>query len=316
MITVSVPDQAVADAIGDLGESARVIVWDAREGEAPEAERDRITIACIEHYAGGRTVFGRLGRCPNLRLIQIPSAGFDHAVPLVPEGVALANARGVHDARVAEMAVGLVVASRRLIPDFVDAQRRHEWAPVYFTPGVADSRALVVGYGAIGAAIGSRLRAFEVHVEGVALTARIAPDGTTVHATSDLLALLPGFDIVIVVTPLDETTDALIGAAELAAMPDDALLVNVGRGKVVDTSALLAELQARRLHAALDVVDPEPLPNEHPLWDAPQCLIVPHVAGGEQLRNWRFAELVRRQVADLVTGGRGVNVVAVGPAAL
>jgi phosphoglycerate dehydrogenase-like enzyme len=117
----------------------------------------------------------------------------------------------------------------------------------------------------------------------------------------------------VVVTPLDDTTDALIGAAELAAMPDGALLVNVGRGKVVDTDALLPELQSRRLHAALDVVDPEPLPKDHPLWDAPQCLIVPHVAGGEQLRNWRFTDLVRRQVADLAAGGRGVNVVAVGP---
>lgn len=313
VITVSVPDQNVADAIGDLGDNARVIVWDSREGDVPDEERDRITIACIEHYTGGRTVFGRLGQCPNLKLIQIPSAGFEHAVPLVPEGVALANARGVHDARVAEMTIGLVVASRRLLPEFVDAQRRREWEPVYFTRSVADSRALVVGYGSIGEAIGARLRALEVHVEGVARTARTAPDGTTVHAIADLLGLLPGFDIVIVVTPHDDTTDKLIGAAELAAMPDGAMLVNVGRGKVVDTDALVAELQSRRLHAALDVIDPEPLPHDHPLWSAPQCLIVPHIAGGEPLASRRFAALVRRQVESLESGGNGVNVVAVGP---
>ncbi|NTV40363.1 MAG: 2-hydroxyacid dehydrogenase [Demequinaceae bacterium] len=312
MITVTVPDQAVADAIGDLGDGARVVVWDARECDVPESERERVTMVCLEHYTGGRTVFGRAGQCPNLRLIQIPSAGFEHALPHVPDGVALANARGVHDARVAEMAVGLVIASRRLIPEFVDAQRAHEWAPVYFTPGVADSRALVVGYGSIGVAIGARLRAFEVHVEGVARTARTAADGTTVHAVADLLSVLPGFDIVVVVTPHDDSTDKLIGAAELAAMPDGALLVNVGRGKVVDTEALLAELEARRLHAALDVTDPEPLPGDHPLWTAPQCLIVPHVAGGEPLASRRFADLVRRQVENLAAGGQGVNVVAIG----
>lgn len=316
MITVSVPDQATADAIGDLGDAARVIVWDAREGDIPDAERDRVTIACLEHYTSGRTVFGRMGRCPNLRIIQIPSAGFEHALPLVPDGVALANARGVNDARVAEMTVGMILASRRLIPEFIDAQRRHEWAPVYFTPGVADSRALVIGYGSIGAAIGARLRAFEVHVEGIARTARTAADGTVVHAVADLHSLLPAFDIVVVVTPHDDSTDRLIGAVELAAMPDGALLVNVGRGKVIDTDALVAELVSRRLHAALDVTDPEPLPADHPLWSAPQCLIVPHVAGGEPIASRRFAALVRRQVEDLAAGGRGVNVVAIGTEAV
>lgn len=316
MITVAVPDQAVADAIGDLGENARVVVWDISEGDAPTEERDRITIACVEHYTGGRKVFGRLGRCPNLRLIQIPSAGFEHALPFVPDGVALANARGVHDARVAEMTLGLILASRRLIPECVESQRRHEWAPIRFTPGVADSRALVVGYGSIGEAVGVRLRAFEVHVEGVARSARTAPDGTAVHPVDALLDLLPRFDIVIVATPHDETTDKLFGAQELAAMPDGAMLVNVGRGKVVDTDALVAELQTRRLHAALDVTDPEPLPKDHPLWSAPQCLIVPHIAGGEPLTSWRFAALVRRQVESLASGDKGVNVVAIGPSAV
>ena len=313
MITVAVPDETVASALGDLGEHARVVVWDPRSSDVPEAERDRITIACLEHYSGGGTVYGRLARCTHLALIQIPSAGFEHALPFVPDGVALANARGVHDARVAEMTVGLVLASRRLIPEFVDAQRRAEWAPVYFTQGVADSRALVVGYGSIGAAIGSRLRALEVHVEGVGRSSRVAQDGTTVHAADDLLDLLPVFDIVVVVTPHDASTHHLIDAAALAAMPDGALLVNVGRGKVVDTDALVRELQLGRLHAALDVTDPEPLPADHPLWTAPHCLIVPHVAGGEALRNRRYTDLVRAQAADLASGGRGLNVVAVGP---
>ncbi len=314
MITVSVPSDDVAQALGDMGDNARVVVWNPAEADAPEAERDRITIACLAHYTGGRTVYGRLGRCANLKVIQIPSAGYEHAAPFVPAGVVLANARGVHDSRVAEMTLGLIVAQRRHLPQFFDAQRRGVWEPVWFTRGLADGRALIVGYGSIGAAIATRLRACEVHVEGVARTARVEEDGTVVHAVADLLEVLPLFDIVIVVTPHDESTDKLFNAAALAAMPDGAMLVNVGRGKVVDTDALLAELQSRRLHAVLDVTDPEPLPEGHPLWTAPQCIIVPHIAGGEDLTNWRFTSLVREQVDAIREGRHAVNAVMTGSA--
>jgi phosphoglycerate dehydrogenase-like enzyme len=314
MITVSVPSDDVAQALGDVGEDARVVVWNPAEADAPEAERDRITIACLAHYTGGRKVYGRLGECSNLKVIQIPSAGYEHAAPFVPEGVVLANARGVHDSRVAEMTLGLIIAQRRHLPQFFDAQRRGVWEPVWFARGLADSRALIVGYGSIGAAIAERLRACEVHVEGVARTARTEQDGTVVHAVDDLLEVLPLFDIAIVVTPHDESTDKLFDEAALAAMPDGAMLVNVGRGKVVDTDALLAELRSRRLHAVLDVTDPEPLPDGHPLWTAPQCLIVPHIAGGEDLTNWRFTSLVREQIDAIREGREAVNLVMTGAA--
>lgn len=316
MITVCVPSDEVASSLGDLGEGARVVVWDPREGDAPADEKDRITIACIEHYSGGRTVFGRLAQCPNLGVIQLPSAGFEHALPHVPPGVALANARGVHDARVAEMALALILASQRLLPTFADAQRRHAWEPVYFTPGLADARVLIIGYGAIGAALGARLRACEVHVEGVGRAARVHEDGTRVHDVKDLASLVGDFDIVVVVTPHDASTDKLVGADVLAAMRDGALLVNVGRGKVVDTQALEAHVVPGRLRAALDVTDPEPLPPESPLWDAPTCMIVPHVAGGEPITSWRYARLVRAQVDALRAGEGPVNVVAVGTVAV
>lgn len=314
MITVSVPDQAVADALGSVGDDVRVVVWNPADSDASDDVAESIDMACLEHYTGGRAVYGRLSRCGQLRVIQLPSAGFEHALPFVPDGVALANARGVHDARVAEMTVALALASRRLLPGFLDAQRRQTWEPVWYTPDLADSRALVVGYGSIGEAIGSRLRALEVDVEGVATTARTAPDGTAVHRVDDLRDLLPRFDIVIIVTPHSESTDKLVDAGFLAAMPDGALLINVGRGKVVDTDALLAELASGRLHAALDVTDPEPLPDGHPLWSAPQCIIVPHVAGGEPLSSRRFLELVRVQI-DALRGNREfINIVNVGGA--
>lgn len=312
MITVSVPEQAIADALGPLGDDARVIVWNPVEADAPEEERERITIACIPHYSGGSAVYGRLAQCPLLKVIQIPSAGFEHALPFVPAGVSLANAKGVHDSRVAELTLALALVSRRLLPQFFDAQRRETWEPKLDTRSLADSRALVVGYGSIGEAIGVRLRASEVHVEGVARSARTAPDGTLVHAVGDLPALLPNFDIVIIVTPHSKETDKLVDAAFLAAMPDGALLINVGRGKVVDTDALLVELRTKRLFAALDVIDPEPLPTGHPLWSAPQCVIAPHVAGVEVLTNRRYTDLVKRQIDARRRGDDPVNFVVMG----
>ncbi len=312
VITVSVPSQAVSDALGPVADGARVIVWDPSASDVPEAERERITIACIPHYSGGRTLYGRLAQCPLLKVIQIPSAGFEHALPFVPPGVSLANAKGVHDSRVAEMTLALALASRRLLPQFILAQSRASWEPEQDSRSLADSRALVVGYGSIGEAIAVRLRASEVFVEGVARSARTAPEGTTVHAVGDLPALLPHFDIVIIVTPHTDDTDKMVDAAFLAAMPDGALLINVGRGKVVDTDALLAELTSKRLFAALDVTDPEPLPADHPLWSAPQCIIVPHIAGSEVLTNRRYTDLIKRQIDAQRKGDDPVNFVSMG----
>ncbi|WP_430868710.1 2-hydroxyacid dehydrogenase [Demequina aurantiaca] len=312
MITVSVPDSAVADAIGDLGDDARLVVWDPQQGDAPEDERERINIVCIPHLSGGRAVYERIGACPNLAVIQIPSAGYEHAAPFVPEGIALANARGVHDTRTAEFAITLALASQRGLPHVFDAQRRGKWEPYVLSPSLADRKTLVVGYGSIGAAIGSRLRAMEAEVEGVATTARTADDGTVVHAIADIHSVLPGAEVVFVVTPHNAATDKLVDAKFLAAMPDDALLINVGRGACVDTDALVAELESGRLRAGLDVTDPEPLPEGHPLWTAPGVIIAPHIAGFNQLTDRRYANLVRAQVKALVAGEESVNVVMVG----
>ncbi len=312
MLTVSVPAQDVADALGPMGQDVRVAVWDPSLADAPEEIRDVVEVACLAHKTGGRRVYERLAQCPRLKVIQIPSAGYEHAAPFVPPGVALANARGVHDTRTAEMALLLTLASQRRLFGFFSAQRAQAWEPYYWAPALADKRVLIVGYGSIGAAVGARMRACEALVEGVARTARTAPDGTVVHATGDLPALLPEADVVVLVLPGDESTHRLADAAFLARMKDGALLVNVGRGSAVDTEALLVELQAGRLRAALDVTDPEPLPDGHPLWHAPGAIVTPHVAGFEVLTNRRYSDLVRRQVESLRAGGPGVNIVMVG----
>ncbi|MFI6337160.1 2-hydroxyacid dehydrogenase [Streptomyces sp. NPDC050535] len=217
----------------------------------------------------------------SLRVVQTLSAGVDHVQPsleVLPTGVQLCNARGVHEASTGELALALILASLRGIPDFVRAQDKGEWRSG-FHPALADKSVLIVGYGSIGSAIEDRLTPFELaRVARVARSARTTERGP-VHALTDLPALLPEADIVILSTPLNDTTRGLVNADFLSRLKDGALLVNVARGPVVDTKALLAELESGRVTAALDVTDPEPLPAGHPLWHAPGVLISPHVGG-------------------------------------
>jgi phosphoglycerate dehydrogenase-like enzyme len=215
-------------------------------------------------------------------------------------GVRLCNARGVHEASTAELALTLTLASLRGIPGFVRAQQQEHWQGD-FHPALADKNVLIVGYGSIGAAIEDRLVPFEVaRVARVARSARTTERGP-VHPLTELPALLPEADVVILSTPLDDSTRGLVNAGFLARMKDGALLVNVARGGVVDTKALLAELESGRITAALDVVDPEPLPKGHPLWQAPGVLISPHVGGPTSA----FLPRAKRLLVDQL--GRFVN---------
>ncbi|MBQ1096516.1 2-hydroxyacid dehydrogenase [Streptomyces sp. b94] len=217
----------------------------------------------------------------SVQVVQTLSAGIDHVEPglrHLPAGVRLCNARGVHEASTAELTLALILASLRGVPDFVRAQDRGEWLGG-FRPALADRKVLIVGYGSIGAAIEDRLVPFEVApVVRVARSARTTERGP-VHPLAELPALLPEADVVVISTPLTEATRGLVNADFLARMKDGALLVNVARGPVVHTKALLAELESGRLTAALDVTDPEPLPPGHPLWHAPGIVISPHAGG-------------------------------------
>ncbi|QQM40653.1 2-hydroxyacid dehydrogenase [Streptomyces liliifuscus] len=222
-----------------------------------------------------------LAEMTSVQVVQTLSAGIDHVQPglqLLPEGVQLCNARGVHDASTAELTLTLILSSLRGIPDFVRGQDSEEWRSG-FRPALADKSVLIVGYGAVGSAIEDRLVPFELaRVARVARSARETARGP-VHPITALPELLPEADVVVLIAPLTEQTKGLAGADFLARMKDGALLVNVARGGVVDTKALLAELESGRITAALDVTDPEPLPPGHPLWHAPGVLISPHVGG-------------------------------------
>ncbi|MGA5324251.1 2-hydroxyacid dehydrogenase [Streptomyces seoulensis] len=237
-----------------------------------------------------------------LRVIQTLTAGVDDItanLSLIAPGVQLCNARGVHDTSTAELALTLTLASLRGIPGFVRAQEEGRWQGE-FRPALADRNVLILGYGAIGSAIEDRLAPFEVErVTRVARSGRTTARGV-VHPLTELPQLLPEADVVILATPLTDETRGLVDAAFLARMKDGALLVNIARGPVVDTDALLSEVESGRLTAALDVTDPEPLPPDHPLWRAPGVLITPHVGGPSSAFRPRAERLLVDQLTRFV----------------
>jgi phosphoglycerate dehydrogenase-like enzyme len=247
-----------------------------------------------------------MAQMPSLEVVQTLTAGYEHVLPYLPEGVTLCNARGVHDASTAELAVALTLASLRGIPEFVRAQERHEWSPGMYE-SLADRTVLIVGYGSVGAALERRLVPFECDILRVARTER---DG--VAPIAELEALLPRADVVILTVPLTDETRGMMNPARLGAMRDGSLLVNVARGPVVDTEALIAELASGRLRAALDVTDPEPLPPGHPLWAAPGVLISPHVGGASSAFEPRARRLVYDQLGRYAVGEPLSNVVRPG----
>lgn len=267
------------EEIEGLPAGCRYRFWDGAE-DFPADPAD--CVFYVVPYMKGPGIGQRpLPEMSSVEVVQTLSAGIDHVEPALgrlPSGVRLCNARGVHEASTAELTLTLILASLRGVPDFVRAQDKGEWRGG-FRPALADKNVLIVGYGSIGAAIEDRLAPFELaRVARVARSARTTARGP-VHPLTDLPALLPQADVVVLSTPLTAATRHLADAGFLARMKDGALLVNVARGAVVDTKALLTELESGRLTAALDVTDPEPLPREHPLWHAPGVLISPHVGG-------------------------------------
>ena len=293
------------EEIEGLPEGPNYLFWDGGEdGDQAFPGDPADCVLYVVPYMKRHPVKTRpLERMRNLQVIQTLTAGIDDmtaSLSSIVPGVRLCNARGVHEASTAELALALTLASLRGIPGFVRAQQQEHWQGD-FHPALADRSVLIVGYGAIGSAIEDRLTPFELaRVARVARSARATARGP-VHPLAELPALLPDMDVVILSTPLDETTRHLVDAEFLARMKDGALLVNVARGPVVDTKALLAELESGRITAALDVTDPEPLPQGHPLWHAPGVLISPHVGGPTSA----FLPRAKRLVADQL--GRFVN---------
>ncbi|MFC9066440.1 MULTISPECIES: 2-hydroxyacid dehydrogenase [Streptomyces] len=288
--------------LAPLPASLRYVHWNGAE-DFPADPADCVFYT-VPYLKGPHVAVRPLPHMPRLRVVQTLTAGVDHMLPAVPElpaGTLLCNAGPLHNTSTAELALTLALAALRGVPEAVRDQGEGRWRTRILT-SLADRRVLIVGYGGIGAAIEDRLLPFEpaevVRVAGRARTTGRGP----VHPATALPELLPGAEVVFLATPLTDATRGLVDAEFLAALPDGALLVNVSRGAVVDTGALLAELESGRLRAALDVTDPEPLPAGHPLWQAPGVLITPHVGGPSTAFRPRAERLVRQQLERFAAG--------------
>ena len=306
--TITVPTRQLLDSLAPLPGGMRAVLWDFESD--PEGAGYADIDAVVAPYAGGNGWQQGLRRVPNLLLLQAQTTGYD-GLPEVAGGAAVASAAGVHAAATAELAVGLMLASLRGIDAAVRDQQESRWNPRRY-PGLADRKVTLVGVGGIGREIASRLAPFEVRLTRVGSTAR-NDDGGRVHGADELVRLAADTEVLVVITPLNESTRGLVGEQVLAALPDGALVVNMARGPVVDTDALTREVVSGRLRAALDVVDPEPLPAGHPLWGCANAIITPHVGGNSDAFTPRIEEFLRRQVQRLAAGEEPLNLVQPGP---
>jgi phosphoglycerate dehydrogenase-like enzyme len=235
-------------------------------------------------------------RLRGVRLILSLMAGTEWIPGVAGPRVTICNAQGAHSISTAEWTLSAILATLKYFPLYLDVQRTGVWkrrfeASVHYASITGDARplyppvmleeltgnaVLLVGYGAIGKEIERMLASFHVELVRMARTARTKPP---VHAVSELDSLLPQAEIVILILPSTAESHHLIGRRQLSLMRQGALLVNAARGPIVDTDALVEALNAGHIRAALDVTDPEPLPEGHPLWSCPNLLLTPHVAG-------------------------------------
>lgn len=300
-LLVSVPGETLRRAIATPPEGVEIVLWDM-DSPAPADHIDLV----VPPYMGAADRLGALGGV-STRLVQSQSIGYDDVAGVLPPGQVFANAASVHETSTAELTLALVLAAQRGIPDFVRAAEQGRWAPARHA-SLADRRVLLLGYGGVGRAIEARLAPFEVETVRVATRARDDAEGR-IHGIDELPELLPAADIVIVGVPLTDATIGLVDDAFLSALPDGALVVNIARGKVADTDAIVDHATRGRLRFALDVTDPEPLPPGHPLFALPNVLISPHVGGASTAMMPRMARLVREQIERLLRGDEPLNVV-------
>jgi phosphoglycerate dehydrogenase-like enzyme len=271
-------------------------------GELPLEVISSAEFVILPYEGSSISIPETMSRLKSVKVIQTLTAGFDNVLPHIPSGVTLCNAAGVHDDATSELAVLLTLNSLRDMPRSYKAQQEHHWE-TYFARSLADKHVLLIGYGNVGKAAEKRLLAFGCTVTPVAQSAR-----DHVRAVSELPDLISIADVIVLIVPGNAGTTNLVDAKFLASMKDGALLVNVARGVVVDTKALVAELKTGRINAALDVTEPEPLPADHELWDLPNVIITSH-NGGEGDIFWDRARTRIHSQFDLWFAGKPLDCV-------
>ena len=247
----------------------------------------------VPSYMGDIRTLEVIAEMKNLKIVHYSQAGYDDILPHIPNNVILCNASGLHDVSTSELAIGLAIASRRGFTQFIDNQKKGLWHR-QTKPTLADSHVGIVGYGHIGKRITSLLEEFETKVTPFS---RSGNDGAV--KISEFDNFLPDLDVIILILPLTHESKHFINADRIKKMKDGATLINVARGAIVDTNALIAELNTGRITAGLDVTDPEPLPEGHPLWSAPNLIITPHVGGDSAAFDPRARKMVEEQLERL-----------------
>jgi phosphoglycerate dehydrogenase-like enzyme len=296
-VTVALPDSAMLDRLASfVDDNVDLVVW--RPGDSSlETVIDLLVMPYTVSYESLKGLGGQV------RHIQSQSLGYDGAAGSVPDGVTFSNAVGVHEAPTAEMAMTLILASQRGWPAVGRNQDSQKWDRSMW-PGLIGRRVLLIGVGGIGREFELRIAGFDVELTRVARTAR---DDT--HGIDELPELLPKADIVVLAIPLNDETRGLVDDAFLDLLPAGALVVNVSRGPIVKTDALVSHVRTGAVRSALDVVDPEPLPAGHPLWSLPGSLISPHLGGAVHSMNTRVDPIVLAQIDLLARGERPGNIV-------
>lgn len=291
-----------------LPEGWEVVVVDAR-AEIPAEHHD--ARALVVWGASRRHLASAAEHLIDLRLVQSLAAGVEGILAAgFGEDVAIASGSGLHSATVSEHTLALLLALVRRLPEARDAQERHEWSeelgglqplhPEGRLTTLLGARVLIWGFGGIGQTLAPMLAALGAHVRGVARSAG-ERSGFEVIETGDVMEALSGTDVLIGILPASDATERAIDAEVLAALPDHALVLNVGRGSTLDQVALREALEAGTIGgAALDVAEPEPLPVDNPLWDAPRLILTPHAAGGRPVG---ADDRITANLAALADGG-------------
>lgn len=260
----------------------------------------------VPQYMEGRRGLEFVKRMPNLKVLQLPNAGYDDALEYLRPGLTLCNGEGIHNDSTAELAVGMAIASLRGFPRFVLSQSQGRWDHTQFR-SINDRRIGIVGFGAIGKTIARNLSGFDVEVIGFSRSGR---DGAVKIEHFD--EYLPSLDVIILIMPLNNESRRFFDARRFALLRDGALLINVARGAIIDTTALITELRTGRITAALDVTDPEPLPPDHPLWKEAGVFITPHVGGNSSAFEPRARRLIESQLIRLTSNQPLENIVVQG----
>jgi phosphoglycerate dehydrogenase-like enzyme len=298
-LTVLVPSDDGVRALAELP-GVKTVRYTPGEPLPLEAARAEVLIPA-PHRAEERAAL--LKQLPHLKLVQLLSAGAEDWLGALPDGVLLSTCRGAHGGSTAEWVVAALLSIHRELGQFAADQAAGRWAR-RGTDTLQGKRVLIVGAGDLGNQLRRRLEPFDAAVTMVGMRAR-----DDIRSVDELPGLLGEHDIVVLMVPLTSRTRGMVDAAFLARMADGAVLVNAARGPIVQTEALLAELNSGRLRAALDVTDPEPLPAGHPLWTAPNLLLTPHVAGTVRDASRRSYVVAAAEIARYAGGELPNNLV-------